>query len=67
MMLLYFESALLAALCVAAALAAGQYHEWLPLALAPLYVGCLLVCARLLGRLAWRISEKMPAEATDTQ
>jgi hypothetical protein len=65
MMLLYLESALLVAVCVWAGIGVAPFHEWLPLAIAPLYVGCLLIYARILGRLAWRLSEKMPNEATD--
>jgi hypothetical protein len=65
MMFLYMESALLAAACVWTGIAVAQYHQWLPLAIAPLYVACLLLYARLLGRLAWRISAKMPNDAMD--
>jgi DNA-directed RNA polymerase subunit RPC12/RpoP len=65
MIVFYIESAALAAVCVWAAIAVAPIHEWLPLALAPLYLGCLLLYARLMGRLAWRLSEKMPLEATN--
>ncbi|HEY3391137.1 MAG TPA: hypothetical protein VGK58_00405 [Lacipirellulaceae bacterium] len=57
MMLFYLESACLAAVCAAAGIFAAQYHEYLALALAPLYVFGLFLYARLLGRLGWRLSE----------
>jgi hypothetical protein len=61
MIVFYFESAGLAALCAWAAYALWQRHELLPLVLTPLYVGCLLIYARLLGRLAWVLSDAMPS------
>jgi hypothetical protein len=57
MILFYLESAILAAICAAAGIFAAQFHEYLALAFAPLYVFCLLLYARLLGRLGWRLSE----------
>ncbi len=66
MMLFYFQSACLIAICAAPTTALGFISLYLPLVLAPLYVGGLIVYSRLLGRLAWRLSEKMPVdEATD--
>jgi hypothetical protein len=65
MALVYIESAILAAACVWAAAAAAEVHFMMPLALAPLYVGCLFLYARILGRLAWRLSEKMAVEPGD--
>lgn len=62
MMLFYLESACLAAICVAATLAVQQYHAYLPLALIPLYVGCLFIYARLLGRLGWRLADAIPGD-----
>lgn len=62
MILFYIESACLAAVCVSAAIAAAQVHTMLPLAFAPLYIACLFIYARLLGRLGWRLSEVMPAD-----
>jgi hypothetical protein len=62
MILVYLESGILAAVCATAAIAVAPIHEMMPLALAPLYVGCLLLYARILGRLAWRLSEKMPPD-----
>jgi DNA-directed RNA polymerase subunit M/transcription elongation factor TFIIS len=60
MIFFYLESACLVAVCVSAALAAVQVDELLLLALAPLFVGCLFLYARLLGRLGWRLAEAMP-------
>lgn len=65
MMLFYIQSASLGAICVAATVALSQINLYLLLAAAPLYVGCLIIYARLLGRLAWRLSEKMPVELSD--
>ncbi len=65
MILIYTQSACLGAICVAATEALVQINLYLLLAAAPLYVGCLIVYARLLGRLAWRLSEKIPAEVSD--
>jgi DNA-directed RNA polymerase subunit RPC12/RpoP len=65
MMLFYLESACLAIVCVAAAVALFHYHYALPLVLAPLFVGLLILYARLLGRLGWRLSEVMPPEVSE--
>ena len=62
MIFFYVESACLAAICVSVTFAVVQFHLLLALALAPLYIGCLLIYARLLGRLAWRLSEAMPVD-----
>lgn len=62
MMLFYLQSACLAAICALPTIAIWQVNMYWVLALAPLYVACLIVYARLLGRLAWRLSEKMPAD-----
>jgi DNA-directed RNA polymerase subunit RPC12/RpoP len=65
MILFYLESACLAVICAAAGLLAYQYHEYLPLAFAPLYALCLFLYARLLGRLGWRLTEAAPVEDLD--
>jgi hypothetical protein len=62
MILFYLESACLAAIAGAAGNYAAQIHEYLPLAFAPLYLLCLFLYARLLGRLGWRLSEAAPIE-----
>jgi hypothetical protein len=59
MMLFYFQSACLLALCAAAVIFAGQRNIYFVLVTAPLLVGCVIIYARLLGRLGWRISEKI--------
>jgi DNA-directed RNA polymerase subunit M/transcription elongation factor TFIIS len=56
----YIQSAILAAICVAATVAVVQHHALLALTLAPLYVACGLIYARLLGRLGLRMSQVMP-------
>lgn len=62
MMLFFIESACLFGVCTLATVAAWQVHPYLPLAAAPLIVGCLFLYARLLGRLAWRLSEKISVD-----
>ncbi len=62
MLLFYAQSACLLALCVWATAAVVPHSEYLPLALVPLYVGCLLLYARLLGRLGWILSEAIPGD-----
>jgi hypothetical protein len=59
MILFYIETACLLMVCVLAIVAAWQVDPYLPLAAAPLIVGCLLLYARLLGRLGWRLAEKI--------
>jgi len=59
MILFYIETACLLMVCALAIFAAWQVDPYLPLAAAPLIVGCLLLYARLLGRLGWRLAEKI--------
>jgi hypothetical protein len=58
-LLIYVESALLFVICVGSARLVASFNVS-PLVLMPLYVGAVIVCARLLGRLGWRIAEAMP-------
>jgi DNA-directed RNA polymerase subunit RPC12/RpoP len=67
MMLFYLESALLLAVCAAAVFVAGQRNIYLILATAPLIVGCAILYARLLGRLGWRLAEKIAAEEPEEE
>jgi DNA-directed RNA polymerase subunit RPC12/RpoP len=55
----YIESLMLAAICIAATVGVVQYHLILALALTPLYVGCGMIYARLVGRLGLRLSQVM--------
>ena len=59
-LLFYFEIALLVAICVGVTIAAERI-PFLALALIPLYVATLLLSARILGRLAWKLAETLPA------
>jgi DNA-directed RNA polymerase subunit M/transcription elongation factor TFIIS len=59
-LMFYAEIALVMAICVGATLAAERV-PYLVLLLVPLYVAAILLAARILGRLAWTIAEKMPA------
>jgi DNA-directed RNA polymerase subunit M/transcription elongation factor TFIIS len=65
MLLFYLESATLLVVCAAAIFFVGQKNIYFILFTAPLIVGCAIVYARLLGRLGWRLSEKMDADEPD--
>jgi hypothetical protein len=65
MMLFYLESAVLLLVCAAAIFVAGQKNIYFILITAPLIVGCAIVYARLLGRLGWRIAEKIAVDVPD--
>jgi DNA-directed RNA polymerase subunit RPC12/RpoP len=56
-LLFYVESAMLLAICGAAAVAASFVHYLMAALLAPLYVAAMLLYARLLGRLGWRLAD----------
>lgn len=62
----YLESVLLAAICAVVVVFTAPVHHLLPVLFTPLYVAAGLLYARLLGRLAWRISAsggaKKPAD-----
>ncbi len=62
MLLFYFQSACLLALCAVLVFFTWQVNVYLPLAAAPLILGCILVYARLLGRLGWRLGEKISVD-----
>jgi DNA-directed RNA polymerase subunit RPC12/RpoP len=55
----YFESALLFGVCLAAGIGAALNGIY-PVLPFPLYVAALLLYARLMGRLAWRVAEALP-------
>jgi hypothetical protein len=59
----YAEIAVLAAACIASTIILEQISPVLELLLIPLYVGALLIAARLLGRLGWKLAESMPQSA----
>jgi DNA-directed RNA polymerase subunit M/transcription elongation factor TFIIS len=61
----YLESVLLAGLCAAAVYVTAPLHHVIPVLFAPLFVAAGLLYARLLGRLAWRISESLEGKKTD--
>jgi predicted Zn finger-like uncharacterized protein len=67
MMLIYIESALLLIMCAAACIYGYQVHGYLPLLAAPLIVACILVYARLVGRLGFRLTEKIVIEVPDEE
>jgi hypothetical protein len=58
----YIEGAILVAICGAATVAVAGGGPGAILSLAPLYMLALILFARLLGRLAWRLSEAMAEE-----
>ena len=61
-LMFYAEIAGLAAVCVAATIAAELLSPILGFALVPMYVGALLLAARILGRLGWKLAATMPAK-----
>jgi hypothetical protein len=61
-MFFYLENAILAAICGAATYGVAMNDPSAALWLVPLYVAAMIVFARLLGRLAWRLAEAMPLE-----
>ncbi len=63
-MLFYFEIATLAAICGMATYFVAQNYPSAALWLMLLYTASLILFARLLGRLAWRLAEAMPLEDT---
>jgi predicted Zn finger-like uncharacterized protein len=67
MLLFYIQSACLLALCAVAAYFAWQVNVYLPLLTAPLIIGCILIYARLMGRLGWRLSEKITVDELDEE
>jgi hypothetical protein len=62
MVLFYLQSACLLAVCAAAVVVTGQKNVYLALVTSPLLVACAIIYARLLGRLGWRLSEKIKAD-----
>jgi DNA-directed RNA polymerase subunit RPC12/RpoP len=60
-LLFYVETFTIWALCFAVGLATVAYRVE-PVLAAPLYVGAVLLYARLLGRLAWRLSDALAEE-----
>ena len=65
MMLFYIQSACLLAICAAAIFFTGQRNIYLILTTAPLIVLCIIYYARLLGRLGWRIADKIKIDEPD--
>jgi hypothetical protein len=59
-MLFYFEITVLWAICGAATYAVATYYPSFSLWLMFLYAAAVILYARLLGRLAWRLAEAMP-------
>jgi DNA-directed RNA polymerase subunit RPC12/RpoP len=67
MLLLYLQSAILLVACAAAILFLGQKNLYLTLLATPLVAGCAIIYARLLGRLGWRLSEKIVIDEPDEE
>lgn len=65
MILFYIQSAFLVAVSVVAINFAWQRNPYLILATSPLFVLCIIYYARLLGRLGWRLSEKITIDEPD--
>jgi DNA-directed RNA polymerase subunit RPC12/RpoP len=60
----YLESGLLAALCAVPVLFASSPLQLIAM-FTPLLMAAILLYARVLGRLAWKLAETMPAEDAD--
>jgi hypothetical protein len=61
------SGALVLGLLVLAVVAIGTGQTWLVIALGPLVPAVVLIYARLLGRLGWRMTAKMPRRAKKQQ
>jgi hypothetical protein len=61
-MFFYFEIAAMAAICGGATYLVEEHYPNAALWLMLLYMAALILFARLLGRLAWRLAEAMPLE-----
>ncbi len=60
-LMFYSEIALLVAFCVGATIAVELILPILGYALVPFYIAAILLAARILGRLAWKLAESMPS------
>jgi hypothetical protein len=60
-LMFYVEIAMLMAVCVGVTIAAELLSPYLVALLVPLYIAAILLAARILGRLAWKLAESMPA------
>jgi hypothetical protein len=67
MILFYVESAILVALCGFAMYGALLVNPYLTIAVMPLIVLCIFLYARLIGRLGWRLSQKMSVEVPEEE
>jgi hypothetical protein len=61
-MFFYFEIMAMAAICGGATYLVEEHYPSAALWLMLLYMAALILFARLLGRLAWRLAEAMPLE-----
>lgn len=60
-LLFYLESAVLAAICGVVVFVTMRIDLTYTLLAMPLYIAALIIYARLVGRLGWRLAEAMPA------
>jgi DNA-directed RNA polymerase subunit M/transcription elongation factor TFIIS len=61
-LMFYAEIAALVAVCVAVTITAALLPAVLVVLLVPLYVAAILLAARILGRLGWKLAETLPAK-----
>ena len=61
-LMFYAEIGLLLAVCIATTIAAALLPAVLVVLLVPLYVAAILLAARILGRLGWKLAESLPAK-----
>jgi DNA-directed RNA polymerase subunit M/transcription elongation factor TFIIS len=60
MLFFYCQSFCLAAVCILITAPVAERSAYLVLALLPVYMACVFIYARLLGRLGWVLGEAMP-------
>lgn len=61
-LMFYLEIAALIAVTVAVTIGAVSLSPYLAVALVPFYISAIFIAARILGRLAWKLAETMPAK-----
>jgi DNA-directed RNA polymerase subunit M/transcription elongation factor TFIIS len=59
-LMFYSEMAVLMAACVGVTIFAALLQPFLVALLVPMYIAAILLAARILGRLAWKLAESMP-------
>jgi DNA-directed RNA polymerase subunit M/transcription elongation factor TFIIS len=61
-LIFYVEIAVLMLVCGGITIAASLVGPYMVVSLVPMYIAAAVLAARILGRLAWKLSESMPGE-----